>query len=196
MIGCIIVGGLAALGIARIVHHRHHGAWGCGGRWRGGGDFRSPEDDWDDLDSGSHRHHGAGHAEFFWGRHGGNPLMFRHGRRFILRSVFRRLQTTPTQEQALREAAREFRDAAQGVKGEARRTRADVAAELRRSAIDENALGELYARHDGALDGVRKAFVGLMIKVHEILDDTQRERLAQLIELGPRWFRSPMPTAW
>lgn len=194
MIGCIIVGGLAALGIARIAHHRHHRGWGCGGRWRGGACGR--EDDWDDLGSESPGHHDHGHAEFGWGRHGGNPLMFGHGRRFILRGVLRRLETTPTQERALRDAAREFRDSAQSMKGEARRSRSDVAAELRRPAIDESALGELFARHDGALHDMRKAFVGLMIKVHEILDDTQRERLAQLIELGPRWFRSPMTTAW
>jgi hypothetical protein len=203
MIGCIIVGGLAALGIASIAR-RHHRGWGCGGRWRrggcgtmyGGGDFPSHEDAWGDLGSESRGGHDRAHAEFDWGGHGGNPLLFRHGRRFILRGVLRRLETTPTQERALRDAAREFRDSAQSLKGEARRSRADVAAELRRPAIDENVLGELFARHDGTLDSVRKAFVGLMIKVHEILDDTQRERLAQLVELGPRWFRSPMTTAW
>jgi hypothetical protein len=125
-----------------------------------------------------------------------NPLLFGRGRGFLLRGILRRLETTPTQEKALRDAAKEFHEGAKALKGEARRSRVDVAATLRRSSVDEVALGELFARHDGALDSVRKAFVGLTIRVHEILDDTQRERLAQLIELGPRWFRSPVPAAW
>src|SRR6185312_3263728 len=38
MIGCLIFGGLAAMGIARAMHHRRMCGWGggCHGRWRHG----------------------------------------------------------------------------------------------------------------------------------------------------------------
>jgi hypothetical protein len=123
------------------------------------------------------------------GGHGFNPLHLKSGRRWLMRSLFRRLETTPTQQQALRAATEEFQEGAKAFKGEAKRTRADIAAALRRSAIDAESMGELFARHDSALDGLRKAFVGMTIKVHETLDDEQRERLARLIEEGPRGLR-------
>jgi uncharacterized membrane protein len=114
----------------------------------------------------------------------------------VLRGVFRRLETTPTQSQAIEEALKEFQEGAKAWKGEARRTRADLAVAVRRSSIDAEALGELFARHDSALEGVRKGFVGMMVRVHDVLDETQRERLAQLIELGPRWFRGTSSAPW
>jgi hypothetical protein len=208
MIGCIILGGLAALGIARIVRHRRMwgGGWGCHGHWRGGGGpfggDRWQAGGFDDLgaspeDGDWGGHHAGGHH--VWMRHGPrwpNPLMFRQGRMSILRGVFRRLETTPTQSQAIQEALKEFQEGAKAWKGEARRTRTDLAVAFRRSSIDAEAMGELFARHDSALEGVRKAFVGMMMRVHDVLDDTQRERLAQLIELGPRWFRGAGTAPW
>jgi hypothetical protein len=209
MIGCIIVGGLAVLGIARIARHRYRGGWGCGGPCGGGGGMAHGGEDWDaETDNGSPVWpDGSGfagrHGHRAWFRHasnGGNPLLFQRGRMFVIRRVLSRLETTPTQTQALREAVKEFRQGTKGVKGEAERTRADLATALRGPSIDAEAMGELFARHDSALDVLRKAFVGMTMKVHDILDETQRERLAQLIELGPRWFRGPMasstPPSW
>lgn len=204
MIGVIIVGGLAALGVVSIArrHHRwhhawHHGGWGhhgghggwhhgparCGG-WVGRHDEMGSNGPWGPADRGE--------APGVWmggGGHRFNPLHFRRGRRWLLRSLFRRLETTPTQQQALIAATEEFQESAKAFKGEAKRTRADLAAALRRPSIDAESMGELFARHDSALDGLRKAFVGMTIRVHETLDDEQRERLARLIEAGPRGLR-------
>jgi hypothetical protein len=47
--------------------------------------------------------------------------------------------------------------------------------------------GELYARHDRAIEDLRKAFVGATAKIHDALDERQRARLADLIESGPRF---------
>jgi uncharacterized membrane protein len=138
-----------------------------------------------------------GGPEGMWlGGPGFNPLRLRGGRRWLMKALFRRLETTPTQQQALRAAMDEFQESAKTLKGEAGRTRTDVAAALRRPAIDAEALGELFARHDTALDGVRKAFVGMTIRVHDVLDDEQRERLARLIESGPRGLRGEMSGGW
>jgi hypothetical protein len=201
MIGVIIVGGLAVLGIASIArrHHRwhhawHHGAWGhhqgldgwhhghgrCGG-WVERHHETGQTGPWG-ADPGS-PDEGAG---MWMGGRGFNPLHFKRGRRWLLRSLFRRIEATPTQQQALHAATEEFQESAKAWKGEAKRTRSEIAAALRRPAIDAESMGELFARHDTALDGLRKAFVGMTIRVHETLDDDQRERLARLIEAGPR----------
>ena len=37
MIGCLIFGSLAAMGIARAIHHRRFDGGGCGGGWHGHG---------------------------------------------------------------------------------------------------------------------------------------------------------------
>jgi hypothetical protein len=212
MIGVIIVGGLAAMGIASIArrhsrwHHAwHHGGWGRG--WHHGlhgwdhGGGHGPCGGWVGR---HHDHDGRGGGPWGPGEsaqddepgmwmggpgHGFNPLRFRRGRRWLMRGLFRRLETTPTQQQALQAAAEEFQESAKQWKGEAGRTRTDIAAALRRPAIDAESMGELFARHDTALEGVRKAFVGLSIKVHDVLDADQRERLARLIEAGPRGLR-------
>ena len=87
-------------------------------------------------------------------------------------------------------AFEEFRQEVKRVAGgEARTLRQDVSSVLRKPAFDEVYLGELFARHDRGIEGVRRAFVGLMAKVHEALDDEQRGRLAELLERGPRFGR-------
>ncbi len=74
-------------------------------------------------------------------------------------------------------------------RGAARATRS-----WRRSAgstFDGVLLGEQFARHDTILENGRKSFVGLVAKIHDALEPEQRERLADLVERGPRfgWMR-------
>ena len=105
-------------------------------------------------------------------------------------AILDQVRATPVQERAVRAAFEEFRQEVKRVGGgEARTLRADVSSVLRKPAFDEVYLGELFARHDRGIEGVRRAFVGLMAKVHETLDDEQRGRLAELLERGPRFWR-------
>ena len=215
MIGCLIVGGLAVAGLAKLARYRCAGRYGCGGgrRWRHrhwGGSFQGRDGYGDgDGDGDGYGYGGADHEWLGggppWG-HGSRGRWFDMGtfdgpagdspRSFLLRRVLRRLETTPSQERALREATKELEDSVRALKAEARRSRDDLAGVWRRSSVDEVVLGEMFARHDGALDSLRKAFVGWTIKVHDILDDTQRERLADLVERGPRFGRHFGPMAW
>ncbi|HTN91298.1 Spy/CpxP family protein refolding chaperone [Sorangium sp. So ce136] len=110
-------------------------------------------------------------------------------RRFFLSFLFDRLGTTPSQEKVIVSAIDELRDAAAAQRSEIRSTRADVAAAVRSPSFDETRLGELFARHDTAIESLRKASVGALGKVHAVLDDRQREQLADLIEIGPSAFR-------
>jgi hypothetical protein len=110
------------------------------------------------------------------------------GRRWFLRGLFERLDTTPGQEKVIAAALDEVREAGEALRGEVRRTRSDVAKAARAPGFDEALMGETFARHDQALESMRKATVGAMAKIHAALDDTQREKLADIIESGPSFF--------
>jgi len=191
MIGCLIAGGLALFAFSRLIHARRWGhAWGGCGRHHGG---------WH-----GHGHH-WGHRE--WGGHGpdygsddGDPWgpSFHNdnngwegglsGKRFFVRSVLRRVNATPAQERAIGAAVEEFRDDMKKLGGgEARRSRQEIADALRRPTFDGVVMGEQFARHDTVIEGARKAFVGLVARVHDTLEPEQRTQLASLVERGPRF---------
>lgn len=164
MIGCLIVGGLAAFAVVKLVHARR-----CGYAFHG---------------CAGHGHHHADRWAGYGGELGGWQEPHVGGERFLLGHVLARVRATPAQERVITEAWRELRGELERLRGEGRRTRADVAEALRKPAFDEVLLGELYARHDGAIEAVRKAFVGFFAKTHEALEDEQRRMLADLVEGG------------
>jgi hypothetical protein len=109
---------------------------------------------------------------------------------FILGSLLAQLRATATQERVIRTAFDEFRAEMKEVGGgEAKKTRQDIGAAMRTPQFDEVFMGELFARQDSAIEKTRKAFVGLMARVHDVLDEEQRGRLANLVEKGPRFWR-------
>jgi hypothetical protein len=107
----------------------------------------------------------------------------------FLRALFRELSTTPGQEKAIVAAYAEMREATKDARGEVRASRADLAKTMRGPAVDEVLFGEMFARHDAALEKIRRASIGAIAKVHDALDEGQRARFADLIESGPRGFR-------
>jgi hypothetical protein len=181
--------------LARMIHRHHHwyhgrwahcgpggyGRWGQGGRGHGWGCSPANDDGYAGYDSGD-----DGYGPSF----GGGPRWtrggFRHG--FMARMISDRLEATPAQERVIRDAVDEFGEAAKKLRGEGRKTRDDVAAAFRKGHFDEVLFGELFARHDGALTDLRKAFVGMGARIHDALEEKQRARLADLIESGPGAF--------
>jgi hypothetical protein len=168
-----VIGAICLIGLIKVLRRGRHG--GCGGGWRGrggschrGGGWRGHRDG-DDRD-GDHRGDWGGRSEWF------------------LRGLFERLDATPAQEKVIKSAVDEVREAGRAAKDELKKSRGDVAKAVRGPAIDEVFFGELFARHDSAIENVRKSVVGAIAKVHDALDDKQRERLADLIEEGPRAF--------
>lgn len=194
MIGCLL-GTLGIIALAKMAHARRHGCFagpcGGGGWWRhqrhGFGGFAHRG--WHDGARYGHDH-GPGHGDddgpddFGPGRGG-------FGGRTFLRGALDPLEMTPAQERVVFAAIDEMRDAAGKLRGELRASRKDVAATFRKPVHDEVLFGELYARHDRALEDLRKAFVGATAKVHEALDERQRAHLADMIESGPRFFGRP-----
>ena len=174
-----LIGTACLFGLIKVLRggHRHgfgggcgYGGGGCGGGWgyRGHGG-----------------HHGWDHGGFEdrggYGERGG----WRDGGAFWLRALFQRLDTTPGQEKVIREAIDEVRRNAATLRDEGRATRIDVAKAVKSPSFDETVMGELFARHDTHLEKMRKDLVGAIAKVHAVLDDRQRDTLAQLIERGP-----------
>ncbi len=198
MIGCLIFGSLAAMGVARALHRRRF----CGGGWGGGGWHGHGHGHWGGWHGGggpfARSEYGAfdheGGADFRspfaeGGFPGFGPGLGRHGgKRFFIRKVLEQIRATPAQERVVAAAIEEFRDdMKKATGGEARRSRQEIVDAMRRPTFDGVLLGEQFARHDTVIEGARKAFVGLVARIHDALEPEQRERLAELIDRGPRF---------
>jgi len=138
---------------------------------------------------GRHRCGGArGYGRFGHDhRHGGfgrGPGFFASG--WFAEELAAGLDATSSQEKTIREALSELRDAFRRFKDAVLDSRRDVAGSVRAEAFDEVRMGETFARHDDAMSELRKAVVGALAKVHAVLDDRQRARLADWLESGPR----------
>jgi Spy/CpxP family protein refolding chaperone len=111
------------------------------------------------------------------------------GRSFWLRGLFARLDTTPGQEKEIRAALEELREAARASKESLSGAREGLARAVKGDVFDEIAIGEAAVKLDGATGGVKNAFEAALRRIHAALDPKQRERLAALLERGPRAFR-------
>lgn len=176
MILCTIAGGLLLVGALHLLRRHHQGYAGCGGRWAA-----------QRCHGWARFGHGYGHrADTHGPSHGPTGGWTPH---WLLDRMLDRLQASPSQSREITRAFDEFAEEVKDLRGEGRRTRDDIAKALRHHVFDEVLLGELYARHDDVLLKGRKAFVGLMARVHAVLEDEQRERLAAFIDKGPRFWR-------
>lgn len=79
----------------------------------------------------------------------------------------------------MHDAVRELLDELRGLKKDAKSTRHDLAGAFGDERLDEQRLGELFARHDELLGSARKAFVAALAKIHEVLEPRQREQLSR-----------------
>ncbi len=147
-------GALCLIGLISVIRRGRRGYYGrgCHGGRRGWG------------------HHG--HARGRGRGHGGGMLY----------GLFERLDTTPGQEKAIREAVDELVGAAREMKGEAKTSAGDIARVIREQEFDVEALGTAFSRQDDKLRELQKAFAGALARIHDALDDEQRKRLAGLLE--------------
>jgi Spy/CpxP family protein refolding chaperone len=176
---------IATIKRARYGYWGHHYGGGCGHRGWGGGWQRHggppwARGGWDDhgpdfgqRDQGHDHGHGHGRG---WG--GG----------FVMRFLSERLDASPAQEKVIAQAIDEMREAIGKAREGFKASRGDVASAVRSDNFDVSHVGALFSKHDDAIDGVRKAFVSAMQKVHDALDERQRKVLADIIESGPGFF--------
>ena len=124
---------------------------------------------------------GGGH----WHRGGGGGI----GGSWWLRAVFSKLDTTPGQEKEIRSALEDLRKTARESKESLGASREAVARAVRHESFDEIAIGEATVKVDAATGNMKQAFEAALRRIHAVLDPKQRERLAELLERGPRGFR-------
>lgn len=79
----------------------------------------------------------------------------------------------------MHDAVRELLDELHSLKKDVKGTRSDLAGAFGDDRLDEQRLAELFVRHDELLGGARKAFVGALAKIHEVLEPRQREQLSR-----------------
>jgi len=97
-------------------------------------------------------------------------------------AIFERLDATPAQEKAIRSAFDDLRSKARTVKDDVRGMRHDLAGSFRGESLDAETLGTVASRASGAVDALRDAAIGALLKVHEVLDEKQRATLADTLE--------------
>lgn len=162
----VIIGATAALGACALLHRRRHGGhrrsfYGHHGHARCG--YGGPDPRYDP----SYERWGARSGFRGWGPHG------------FVATIADRLDATREQEQVMHDAVRELLDELRTLKRDAKHTRNDLAGAFGDERLDEERLGELFARHDELLGSARKAFVAALAKIHEVLDPRQREQLSR-----------------
>jgi hypothetical protein len=117
------------------------------------------------------------------GRHGYHRGGGRWGRA-RLRWLFERLETSPGQEKVIVKTVEEVTEAFAKVRDEVGPSRTALGRALRGEQFDGAALREAFARHDVAIDNLRRTVQGGLAQVHEALDPRQRRELADLLEHG------------
>jgi len=157
-----VIGTICLIGLAKMWRRRHYGWGGHWGapRWHHHGGYAAP-----------------GYGSGYGGRHGFGPVDY----------VLRRLDATPEQSRVVRGELEDLFEKARGARREWRLSRDDVASAMRSESIDAEVMGNAFARHDETLEDLRKAFVGALSNIHDVLDERQRRRLADLIETGPEF---------
>lgn len=122
--------------------------------------------------------HGRG-----WGGHGmrgGGP------RRWMLRRLFERLDTTPGQEKVILEAAEQLEQNGRAARDAFMGGRVDFARAMRGEHFDTEGVNVAFEKQQAAVDAFKKAMLENMQKIHEALTPEQRRVAGDLLENGPR----------
>jgi hypothetical protein len=195
LLGIVAVGALLKLGACafRRRWYAYGGYGGPGGACdEGGGGCGPRARGWGGRGWG--HHHGPWSREDRGDREGGEGDRdgFGFGRRFMLRFLFEKLDTTPGQEKVIAEVFDEIKEAIKTAKGDWASSRSRMADAMRGDEFDHEAAGDAWAKHDTTFESMRLKVTTAMQRVHEALDERQRKILAELIEKGGpfgRWGR-------
>jgi uncharacterized membrane protein len=117
-----------------------------------------------------------------WGQ-GGVP------RRWMLRRLFRHLETTPRQETLLLAAVDALGASARAARLALMGSGAEFAASVRQDVFDGAPVDTAFEKHQLAIDDVRKVVRAQLAVIHEVLTPQQRQRVAEWLEVGPRHWQ-------
>jgi hypothetical protein len=124
---------------------------------------------------GGHRGYGPGRWGYGSRRRGFGPVAW----------VLSRIEATPEQERVITGELESLFEKAAQLRREFRLSRDDVASAMRGESFDEEVMGESFARQDDELKQLRGTFVGALARIHDVLDERQRKRLADLLDSAP-----------
>jgi len=128
------------------------------------------------------RRHWYTHGYGGWGR---GPRS-RGRSTWMLRWLFRHLDTTPGQEKVFSSAAEDLEGRFREMTSELEQLRKELGRGLRLPQFDPAAVRESFARERAHLDTLEESVINHLGKIHEALDERQRAALAELIQDGPR----------
>lgn len=103
-------------------------------------------------------------------------------RRWMLHRALSWIDATPAQERVVVGEIEKLQDCVHSVPHRLKDVRADLAAAVRGSVLDDAALGAVLGRVDAATAEVRAVAIEALRTVHGVLDDKQRLQVAEMIE--------------
>jgi Spy/CpxP family protein refolding chaperone len=109
-------------------------------------------------------------------------------RRWMLRRLFERLDTTPGQEKVVAEAFDDLQRKGWQAREAMWSSRAAYARAMRGDQLDQSALQAAFESQQLALDELKTALREGLARTHEALSPAQRAALADVMEFGPRAF--------
>lgn len=167
---CLALGlgifGALAFAKARRLRRAYYFGGGCG-PFAGGG-----------CDGGWHGHHHHHHHGF-----GG----WHRRRRWVLGAALQRIEATPAQERAIVAEVDRLEQRLKAARGGLADLRGELGEVLRGPSVDDAALAGLTGRIDTATGEARAALLDALRNLHQLLDEKQRERVADLLGKGGGW---------
>jgi hypothetical protein len=111
-------------------------------------------------------------------------------RHWMMRRLYRHLDTTPGQEKVMASATEHVERVMWQARDEFVRARTSFAQAFRGEHLDSAALDAAFEGQQKAIDELKKAVREGMYQVHEALGPEQRRHLADLLEFGPSRLHS------
>ena len=107
----------------------------------------------------------------------------------MLHALFSRIDASPAQERAIIQEVEKLQDRLRVAKGGMYDARGDLAAAVRGPDLDDAALGAMLGRVDAATGDARAAVIDALRGIHGVLDNRQREQVADLLDRKSGWGR-------
>ncbi len=113
---------------------------------------------------------------------------FGRGPRRMVRHLFRRLDTSPSQEKVIREALDELRTSAWKLRDQGASVREGLGRAVASDAFDPTAVEAAFASPTAHLPELRDSVARALGRIHEVLTPSQRKEFGALLGTGPGFF--------
>jgi len=100
----------------------------------------------------------------------------------MVRWLAHHVDATDEQRRVIRSELETVFEATRELRRELRFSADDVARAMRQDAVDDAFFGDAFLRQDERIRAVRTAFSAAIARIHAVLDERQRARLAQIVE--------------